>query len=220
MSEYNYILNRFGLASVPAYVYNPNKGVISLNPVYPPIMPINLRSGSNPEYNQQNPDTQYKYFNSTEAKVYSSQFLGVPVFCDLVLEGTTQPPLEPAQLLQVLATLSRTKQVVQTSVQGRNGTVKEYISAGDYSITLQGAIFDSNKTKYPADAVKTLVRLLDAAESLKVVSPYLNDIFDIHYLVVLSYDMPQEAGFQHKQAFSIKAVSDDIPELIIQEQNA
>lgn len=220
MPEYNYILDRFKLSGVPVYTFSKQGGLSVLSNIYPPIPTYRKRQGNEPDYNSRQTNTEYKYFNSTEAKVYSSQFLGVPVFCDLVLEGTEQPPLEPAHLIQVLATISRTKNIVKTAVQGRNGTVKEFISAGDFGITLQGAIFESNKTKYPVSEVKTLVQLLNAAESLKVVSPYINDVFDIHYLVVESYDMPLEAGFQHKQAFSIKAISDDIPELIIQEQNA
>jgi hypothetical protein len=216
VNNYNFILDKSGLKNVPVYVVDKSpKGYF-----FRPYIPVpNAPYGGSIEYNTGNQQEVYKYFNSTEAKVYSAMFSGVPVFCDLLLENTTQPP-QSFQILQVLATVSMTKTIVKTAVQGRNGTVKEYINAGDYSISLQGALFDNNKTKYPDQDVKTLLQLLMATESLKCISPLLNDIFDIHYLVIESYDMPQEAGHQNKQAFTIKAISDDPPELILSEDNA
>jgi len=209
MAEYHIILNKFAPFK-EGYVYTP-KGMFRIPPVYVPIG-FELQPGVNTNYNIEGFE-KWDYINNQNAQVFSSQFLGLAVFSDVILQNTTDQSF--FQMLQVLITVNQTKNIVKTVVQGRNGTVKEMISLGDYQVSLEGGIYESNKFKYPMDDVRKLERLLATPEALKVISPFLNEIFEVHYLVVENYDFPQEKGKQNVQTFSIKSISDDPPEMNI-----
>jgi len=212
MIEYTLILNKFK-PQIPAMHYVPAVGLVKAPAMYVPIVNAMSAEGS-VRYDQMEALEQYKYVNSKDAKVFSSQFFGVPVFCDLVLEQTGTG--ESIQLLQVLITSNNNgKNIVKTTVQGRAGTVKEYISDGDYDLSIQGGLFDSNKSRYPLEEARKLARMCAVPEALKVISPWLNDVFDIHYLVITGRDFPQSEGKQNVQLYNIKAISDDAPEINI-----
>ena len=115
----------------------------------------------------------------------------------------------------VLFSVNQSKNIVKTEIQGRNGTVKEYISDGDYDITIQGLLVSKEHDIYPEDEVKKLVEILKVQRSLEVACPYLNDRFDITDIVVETYSLPQKEGFENTQMFEINAVSDEPIELSI-----
>ena len=103
---------------------------------------------------------------------------------------------------------------MKTEIQGRDGTVKEYIGKDDAQVTISGIIVGGNG-KYPLDEVAELKRTLDAPVPLPVVNPHLNAM-NIFYLVVDGYDIPQEAGRYSQQNFTIQTVSDTPIELQLQ----
>lgn len=106
----------------------------------------------------------------------------------------------------VLFVVNQSKNIIKTAIQGRNGTVKEYIADGDYEIQISGIITGSNNL-YPQDVVDQLKRILDAPVALRVNSYYLNALA-ISNIVVESYTIPQEPGGRSQQGFSINCVSD------------
>jgi hypothetical protein len=113
----------------------------------------------------------------------------------------------------VLITVSQSIKVVKTEIQGRNGTVKEYIGASDAQITINGIITGRNGV-YPRNEVVRLKKWLDAPVSKKVVSWWLNNL-GVHYLVVESYEIPQVEGGYSYQTFKISAVADAPVELYL-----
>jgi len=142
--------------------------------------------------------------------LFTGSMLGSPVFSDLELYIEDEDRL---YLQDVLFTVNMTKNIVTTAVNGKKGTVKEYVSDGDYSVHIQGLIV-SDDYSYPRSDVATLKKLLSHNESLKVLSPFL-EIWGIYELAVSSYSIPQKVGFQNTQAFDITALSDQPIELII-----
>jgi Domain of unknown function (DUF6046) len=106
----------------------------------------------------------------------------------------------------VLITVSQAKKIVKTEIQGLDGTVKEYIGLGDYSVTINGIIVGDNRV-YPRADVLTLKKMLDAPVAIPVYCAYLNDL-GINNLVIDEYTLPQDAGSYSKQAYTINASSD------------
>ena len=115
----------------------------------------------------------------------------------------------------VLFTVNQSKNIVKTPIQGRNGTVKEYISDGDFDIQIRGIIADPNPDAYPEKEVNKLIEILKVQDNIEIAAQYLNDNFGITNIVIESYALPQNEGFQNMQAFEINAVSDDPIELAI-----
>ena len=76
-----------------------------------------------------------------------TSYLGTPVFSNLDFIGGSYKNLQGEQIEYedlridtVLFDVSQQKNVVTTEIQGRNGTIKEYISDGDFAINISGLI--------------------------------------------------------------------------------
>ncbi|MCP4503693.1 MAG: hypothetical protein GY822_27510 [Deltaproteobacteria bacterium] len=157
----------------------------------------------------------------------ATSYLGTPVFSNLFfgedeetggsyrsLEGE-QIDWEPIEINTVLFSVNQQKNIVRTPIQGRNGTVKEYISDGDFDITIRGLIVSPDAETYPKEDVLKLVKILKVQDNLPIASRFLNEYFDITNIVVASYSLPENEGFQNVQAFEINAYSDEPVEISI-----
>ncbi|MFC4262476.1 DUF6046 domain-containing protein [Ferruginibacter yonginensis] len=143
----------------------------------------------------------------------TNTYLGVPSLTELVFiyKGTNYV------LNDAVCTVSQEKNIVQTSLQGRPGTVKEYIADGDYSINVQASIaadFLAStqlgyqvSDEYPLQEIQSFVQLLKAKETIAVASDFL-EIFGIKSVVIKSYDMPQETH-SNLQNFTMQLLSDE-----------
>lgn len=159
--------------------------------------------------------------DSRDPALYRSA-LGTPVVIDLTFqsvrytdfEKNREVSTEQLQLQAVLCTVSRPSIIVKTQIQGRNGTVKEYISKDDFAITINGIIVGENG-QFPEAQVISLQRICEAPVAIPVVSRFLNAL-QIYNIVVEDYTMPQTAGGISKQEFTINAISDQPIELQIQ----
>ena len=115
----------------------------------------------------------------------------------------------------VLMDVAQTKQIIKTNIQGLKGTVKEYISQGDYQVTVRGALVSESSLRYPEEEVAQLRDYLEAETAIGVASRFLDDIFSIKYLVIESFNFPQQEGYQNTQLFEFTAVSDEPIELTV-----
>lgn len=131
---------------------------------------------------------------------------GTPVFCDVILE--TQNGGVRLQLLDVLLVVNQQKNIVKTVVQGRSGTVKEYIAEGDFDVRLAGRLVKPFSRAYPKEDMADMIALVRANEPLKVTCRYLQ-LFGIFELVVEGYSFPQREGFQNIQLFDLQCCSDE-----------
>lgn len=126
---------------------------------------------------------------------------------------------------ECLISINLEKNIVTTALQGRNGTIKEYISDGDYNITVDAGVSaypvqnEENEIdiSYPIDAVKELQELLALPEALEVQSDFL-DIFGIDSAVVKSFSLQQETH-ANRQSINIQMLSDRAYEIRLKEEN-
>lgn len=176
-------------------------------------------------------------------------FLGTPVFSNLELLpgkytpfGETNPiNFEGIRIDTVLFTVTQQKNIVQTPIVGRQGTIKEYIADGDFSITCEGIIIgetvegaaqketgdagapDSGESgpilrkqsignRYPDRDVNRFIKLMEVPEALKFRSPFI-ERFGSFDLVVDSYDLAESRGASNYQVFSLRLLSDTPIEL-------
>ncbi|WP_075341771.1 DUF6046 domain-containing protein [Tenacibaculum agarivorans] len=106
----------------------------------------------------------------------------------------------------VAISVSRSKNIVTTAIQGRNHTVKEFISNGDHEITVEGVLATNGKG-YPTAQVVQLRRIFDSNKSLKVINVLLQKM-GIFELVITNYDFPSNDGLKNIQPFSFSALSE------------
>lgn len=161
-----------------------------------------------------------------------TSYLGTPVFANIELipgeytnkDGDKVPygeilkNSENGQTFRidtVLMDVSATKQIIKTNIQGVRGSVKEYISLGDYNIKFRGALVDENGRRYPEEQALQLREYLEAETTIGIASRFLNDIFKIDNIVVEDFNFPQVEGFQNMCFFEFTAVSDDPIELTV-----
>ena len=122
---------------------------------------------------------------------------------------------------EVVISVTQERNIVTTSLQGRDGTIKEYISNGDYGITLDIALTDYEgepdeqtdeefllpKQVYPISRLETLRKLLTTPQTVEVESDFLY-AFGIRSAVVTSFSLQQETH-SNRQSVQIQMLSDE-----------
>lgn len=133
------------------------------------------------------------------------------VLCPVHLYGETKRGIKQLSYADAVVSVSREHRIVSTPLVGVEGTVKEYISAGDWNVEMVigvqpesgGAIVD----EYPSGELEELMELLGCGKALDVSSKFL-EIFGISRMVVKSYRVVQSTD-QNYQGVSISGVSDE-----------
>ena len=127
----------------------------------------------------------------------------------------------PTAIIEV----NQVKNIIRTPIQGRDSTVKEYISKGDYMITVTGIIngqMDEQTGEvrdignvYPTADVQKLITICEVPDSLEVTSDFLGMFLKntkegegIPKVVITDYNIPQQIGVRNFQTFSIQMLSD------------
>lgn len=161
--------------------------------------------------NNQAPFTQ----NVTREQGYGNGDLGSPVLSffefkegAFVTGSGETVSYTGVRLTSVLVDITQTKNIVTTAINGRNGTVKEYVSDGDYVIVLTGKIVSSNNI-YPVAEVRALKELMAVPDSLEFSCPFLEQ-FDITNVVVTDFTLNESEGFRNEQPFTISLLSDSV----------
>jgi len=110
--------------------------------------------------------------------------------------------------------------IVKTPVTKRRVTIKEYISAKDYSFTVSGSLIADSQFYFPLDELKEFIRLFEIEENFNVRNVFIN-AFDVHKVVLESASIPQSsAKFVNAIPFNLKLISDQDVQLSIQEEGA
>lgn len=102
----------------------------------------------------------------------------------------------------------------------KRGTIKERWSQKDYSINITGVLMgnrlDGNfEDSFPREDFQKLKSLLENSGEIYVNCPLLEQV-DIHKIVIEDFDFPFSKG-ENVQGYSIKAISDDSYNLLIEE---
>ena len=150
----------------------------------------------------------------------TTNMFGLPVFVQVNFHAARNPATaETANgltLLDPLVTVGAPMNVVKTAIQGRRGTVKEYIGQGDYAVTIRAILATglraANRFAYPLPEVQKLRALCELGVALPV-SGFLLDTYGIKNLVVENVRYESLPGFVNLQAYEIECVSDEPIEL-------
>lgn len=97
----------------------------------------------------------------------------------------------------------------------KRGTVKERWTEDDVEITIAGVLQGSGA--YPSAEVAILQRYFEHKGAIEVVCTIINDR-NVQSLVIESFDLPHTKGSEN-QAYQIKAYSDDVFDLLIDNGN-
>ena len=157
-------------------------------------------------------------------------YLGTPVFSNLEIpsgqyvnnEGEVVN-YDGIRIDTVLFEVSIEKNIVRTPINGRDGTVKQYISLGDYSISCQGIIigesdasnsgFDVSRTDVVPEAeIRKLNEIFKIPSEIEIFSEFL-DFFDISTVVIQGGNFAQREGFRDSIYFNLGMLSDAPVEL-------
>lgn len=143
-----------------------------------------------------------------------TSYLGTPIIAPVTIKSKDE---SISLMLDIaLFQINMQKQIVTTALQGVSGTVKEYISDGDYVISITGVL--TNPTgSYPTEQMQVLHQLLLLPEALIVESSLLQ-LLGIYNIVVQSYSFEDRAGFENLQDFQLECLSDNPIELIIENE--
>jgi hypothetical protein len=136
--------------------------------------------------------------------------LGMPLFQPLVIKGVNG--LDDLLLESAVLSLSRTKNVVTTAIQGREGTVKEWINNGDFSITFNGLLV-AKGWDFPIEATALFNEFMEVNQSLKLEHEVLNNL-GIFEAVVMDYALPSTT-YTNVQPYTIQLLSDNPFELVV-----
>ena len=112
----------------------------------------------------------------------------------------------------VTINISKQKEIVKTALVGRAGTIKEYVTAGDYQIDMSigvVAVDENNEIidQYPEKAVSTLREVFEEDQTLEASSTFL-DIFGINKIVITGFSAKQMT-YANRQVVEVSALSDD-----------
>lgn len=157
--------------------------------------------------------------------------MGVPTLSSLII---TNKAKETFEFVDCIITVNQEKNIVTTPLQGRDGTIKEYISKGDFNISIMLGIVNyadeyaknmfsgtqtqtvSASAEYPLEKIKEFQEILASDETLTVHSEFLS-IFKIYSAVIKSYSLEQET-FGNRQSIKIEMLSDYAYEIQLKEQ--
>lgn len=112
-----------------------------------------------------------------------------------------------------LVEISQTKNIITTTLQGRSGTIKEYISDGDYTIRIRGVLDSGSMHVYPEQQVQTLHNILKVSDAITITSAFAQ-LYGITDVVVTDYTFSQVPGGYNVQPYEITLLSDIPLELL------
>jgi hypothetical protein len=126
--------------------------------------------------------------------------------------------------------LSRAKNIVTTAMQGRNGTVKEFISLDDWVLVFRGFLINEESSTLPADQTRRLVEVFEKNEHLRFFSDQVRKWYEnraeveqgaaLEFVVVEDLKFPPFDGADNVQPFELTCRSDNPIELEILLLNA
>lgn len=151
---------------------------------------------------------QKKQQTALGSPLWGKNSLGITYFMPVELDGIELP--------NTLINISGKKNIVETSLVGQRGTVKELINIEDYEIMIRGIVVD-DQNSFPDEFIMKLQELYEKNESVALKCA-LTDIFlqEDDSVVIRSIRFPEMRGVEHAQAFEIECMSDPVFDLTIE----
>lgn len=107
-----------------------------------------------------------------------------------------------------LMIVNQKRNIIKNIVKGRENSVKEYISDGDFDIQISMKIVSIDPNVYPTAEVALMKEVCQLKSAIRIESDFL-EIFGVRSAVVTSYSTPQKVGYYNEQEFVIRLLSDD-----------
>ena len=159
--------------------------------------------------------TSNSYYVADKKSVF-----GTPVFDVLDLKGLSytdfsgvEQTVEDLTLDIALLEVTNTRNIVTTAVSGRNGTVKEYMSDGDYEINIKGNLINPLANCHPEELLKALHEFCKSQVSIKVTSSLLYYL-DIDSIVITKFNFKMVPGYRNVIDYELQCLSDLDPEIL------
>lgn len=149
-------------------------------------------------------------------------YLGTPVMDNLEFPAGSYVDLQgnvidypSVSIDTVTFEVNRTKRIIETTIQGRDNSIFEYIGNSNFEITCNG-IISIKENILPLDAARDLQKIFDVPQQVEITSGFLNDIFEIFNVVIRSHRINQQLATRNSIPFSFIASQDvslDVKEL-------
>jgi len=160
-------------------------------------------------------------------EVIGFSYLGTPVYTQIVIKDTIGRVTIPGQMSgegwavfqSAFCVVSQERNIIRTPIQGRNGTVKEYISDDDYQIEIIGAIVSPYRDVAPHEDLYNIVKLMQTQNEIVIVSDFISQ-FGISDVVINGGNFRQVPGMRNQIDFTIRLYSDDPTEIQLGITNA
>lgn len=107
-----------------------------------------------------------------------------------------------------LIEISNDRNIVKTKIAGRNGTIKEYMSDGDFDINIKGSLVNDLANTPPIDLIKTFNFVASCPEAVTVESNLLS-YFSVFYISIDKPRIKQREGTRNVFDFELNCVSDE-----------
>ncbi len=154
--------------------------------------------------------------SSKGAPYYDTDVTGREYFLPAIIIYTTAAGEEKIYTLpNPVISISGRKNIVETALTERNGTVKEIINVQDYDIVIKGIIVDHNSA-YPEADVATLIEIFESNTAVQLANA-LTDILLIHpdrkgsdNVVIKELSFPPVTGAKYVKPYQLTLVSDAI----------
>lgn len=145
-----------------------------------------------------------KFTSKLNTIVYSNVIFNAGVILDE--NGAQVDKWDDFRIDDVLLNVSQSKKIITTEIQGRDGTVKEYIGLDDFQVQITGRLNGTYNVN-PKELTRQLKIILSAGQPLEITSWYLQNL-DITDIVVKDFNFGQTEGEYSTQYFTINAMSD------------
>ena len=130
--------------------------------------------------------------------------LGMPLYMPVELEDKSSG--DTLLLENGIISLQRTKNVVVTQLQGRTSSAKEFISNGDFAITITGILCERGYG-FPKSQVEDFNAFMEINKALKIYNEKAESCGIIE-VVITDYQLP-ESPWMNCQPYTITALSDE-----------
>ena len=146
-------------------------------------------------------------------EIIGRSLLGTPIYSNLIFNASEDTPEnKDLRIDTVLMTVNMVKNIVRTSINNRPGTVKEYISDGDFMIDFRGVIVGKENRVLPKDDILAFISLMQVPKQLDIASNFLQ-LFSINSIVVTDFRLAEEFATRNEMPFKFSALSDEPIEL-------
>ncbi len=162
-----------------------------------------------------NQNKQFPALNGTVMPSLGRGALGFPVYSNLIIKGDTYQDnngtnigtFNDIRIDAIIMEMEQQKNLVKTDIQGRSGTVIEFISAKSATVHCYGRFSADIPGVFPTADVQEFINAMNSNKALRVQSWYLA-MLGIYNIVVENFKIKQEEGSQEYQKFEFDAIAD------------